>query len=207
MSLSVKIVRKNQYKISSWSGGITTELYIYPEDSEYSSRNFKWRLSSAKVEKEESVFTALPGFKRLIMILQGELYLNHEGHHSTVMKEFEQDSFSGDWKTKSRGRVTDFNLMMAKGCQGKLEAVSIKRRTYKEVIRTDNLCNDKFENHTEAFYIAQGSVDITAGNERVNLSEGDLVLINVMNQDVKPEVKLYNRQDTKAMVIRASISY
>jgi environmental stress-induced protein Ves len=141
------------------------------------------------------------------MVLQGELYLYHEGHHSTMLKEFEQDSFRGDWRTTSRGRVTDFNLMMAQGCQGKLEAVSINRREYKEVLLTDNSCNEELKSHTEAFYIASGSLDMTAGNEKVNLSEGDLVLINVIGEDDKPEVKLHNLGDDEVRVIRVSILY
>lgn len=52
MSLSIKTIRKKQCKVSAWSGGITKELYIYPEGSSYLSRNFKWRLSSAQVDKE-----------------------------------------------------------------------------------------------------------------------------------------------------------
>ena len=32
------------------------------------------------------------------------------------LKAFEQDSFSGEWKTTSFGKVIDFNLMMAQGC-------------------------------------------------------------------------------------------
>ena len=36
MSYNIEIIRKNQYKTSEWSGGTTTELYIYPVDSQYS---------------------------------------------------------------------------------------------------------------------------------------------------------------------------
>ena len=128
MSYNIEIIRKKQHKTSEWSGGTTTELYIYPKDSLYGDRNFKWRLSSAKVEVEQSTFTSLPGISRLIMVIEGELLLKHEGHHNAVLKAFEQDSFSGEWTTTSFGKVIDFNLMMAQGYKGKLEAISVNGR-------------------------------------------------------------------------------
>ena len=33
MSYNIEIIRENQYKTSKWSGGTTTELYIYPVGS------------------------------------------------------------------------------------------------------------------------------------------------------------------------------
>jgi environmental stress-induced protein Ves len=41
--------------------------------------------------------------------------LTHEGHYSRELGAFEQDSFQGDWTTRSRGRVTDFNVMTVGG--------------------------------------------------------------------------------------------
>ena len=105
MSYNIEIIRKNQLKTSEWSGGTTTELYIYPKDSLYGNRNFKWRLSSAKVEAEQSTFTSLQGISRIIMVIEGELLLKHEGHHNAVLKAFEQDRFSGEWTTTSFGKV------------------------------------------------------------------------------------------------------
>ena len=45
------IVRtEKDYKVSRWSGGDTTELYLYPEDGDYKSGNFQLRISSATVD-------------------------------------------------------------------------------------------------------------------------------------------------------------
>ncbi len=81
----------------------------------YAERNFVWRVSSARVETEESEFTALPGIARCLMVLDGTLHLRHEGHYDVDLGRFAQDNFSGSWTTHSRGRVTDFNLMTASG--------------------------------------------------------------------------------------------
>ncbi|MGE7596362.1 HutD/Ves family protein [Peribacillus frigoritolerans] len=113
MSFSLKIIRKSEQITSLWSGGKTTQLAIYPEEADYSKRDFKWRISTAEVEVEESLFTHLPGIQRIIMILDGEMSLQHKGKPSMHLSPFEQDRFDGGWTTRSIGKVTDFNLMLA----------------------------------------------------------------------------------------------
>ena len=73
MCYTVKIIHDSDYKTSNWSGGTTTELAIYPLDSNYKNLDFKWRLSSAKVELEESTFTYLPNTNRFILSLDNPL--------------------------------------------------------------------------------------------------------------------------------------
>lgn len=109
------IVRKEQLTVARWSGGTTTQLAIWPLDGDYGQRRFVWRVSSARVEDEESTFTSLPGVARCLMILEGTLRLRHEDHYEKVLHPFEQDNFSGSWTTRSWGRVTDFNLMVKEG--------------------------------------------------------------------------------------------
>ena len=62
-----KILRESDRKISNWSGGVTKELYIYPEDGNYQSRNFKFRISIATTELESSTFTKLENTNRVII--------------------------------------------------------------------------------------------------------------------------------------------
>jgi len=107
-------------KTTTWSGGTTSELFIYPEGSEFKTGNYQLRLSIATVEVEESNFTSLPGVERTLMVLEGELRLKHEGEHEIILKPLEKDHFSGDWNTQSWGKVTDFNLMTKGNCKGEL---------------------------------------------------------------------------------------
>jgi len=118
--ISYFIRAKNSARTTSWSGGTTSELYIYPENSFYAERNFSFRISTATVEQDESDFTKLPGFKRHLMLLEGELSLEHENHYAIKLNLLEQDFFSGEWQTKSRGKCSDFNLMTADGYAGSL---------------------------------------------------------------------------------------
>lgn len=105
------IYRQHDFRESLWSGGSTKELYIYPDDSSYTNRNFQLRISTAKVETPSSSFTILPGFQRKLMILEGEITINHTNHHSKVLKPFDVDAFSGDWSTSAVGTCVDFNVM------------------------------------------------------------------------------------------------
>ena len=123
-----EIVRKEQLTVARWSGGTTTQLAIWPPEGDYARRSFTWRVSSARVEDEESTFTSLPGVERCLMILEGTLRLCHEGHYETVLHPFEQDNFSGDWTTRSWGRVTDFNLMV-KGGEGRVQVIELTSTT------------------------------------------------------------------------------
>lgn len=111
--MEVEIRESSQYKTTDWSGGRTTELYIFPEDGDYARREFLIRISSATVETGESSFTKLPGIRRELMILEGEMELVHEGQRSREMKAYDVDSFLGSWDTVSFGTsaVRDFNLM------------------------------------------------------------------------------------------------
>ena len=114
---------KSGARTTAWAGGTTSELYIYPENSFYAERNFSFRISTAAIEADESIFTILPGFKRHLMLLEGELVLTHEEHHKITLAPLEKDFFMGDWTTKSEGKCRDFNLMTADGYTGSLEII------------------------------------------------------------------------------------
>ena len=111
----MKFIPFKEAKVSKWSGGETIELFISPEEADFKSGDYDLRISVATVNLQESVYTKLPGVWRTLMLLEGNLELNHEGHHTSVLKPFEQDSFSGEWTTHSKGVVKNFNVMTKKG--------------------------------------------------------------------------------------------
>lgn len=206
MTYSIEMIRKAEQSTSTWSGGTTTQLAIYPKQSEYKERNFKWRLSSALVEDEESTFTKLPDIYRHIMIIEGEMKLIHEGHREVMLKPFMQDSFSGGWTTRSFGRARDFNLMLGQGSKGELEAIAVK-----EILNIDwiTIIPDKTMNYTtQGFYCVSGCMEILVnGTERHDLYEGDLVMVHCHTSEKLPEVSLRALKDNGAKAIRAGISY
>lgn len=121
----MNILRANQLKTTHWSGGKTTELFIYPPTSSYADRNFDFRFSTATVEVDESDFTHLPGVFRHLMILEGTLELSHNQQPFITLHPFEQDQFPGDWHSKSKGKVTDLNLMLRGSYSGALSVIQL----------------------------------------------------------------------------------
>lgn len=114
--------KRNECPVSSWAGGTTTELLLWPPEGSYPARDFLFRLSSADVEREESVFTSLPGVTRYITPLRGGFSLTFDGGAPIALAPYEIARFFGAAQTVCRGRATDFNLML-KGCEGSLTAL------------------------------------------------------------------------------------
>ena len=111
---------EQDYKVGLWSGGSTTELFIWPEGADYARREFALRVSSARVELEESDFTPLMGVTRYITPLSGGFILTHPGCDPVIMEPLaEPYRFSGEISTHCVGKATDFNLML-KGAEGEM---------------------------------------------------------------------------------------
>lgn len=125
MSETYVVKRQEEFNTSLWSGGSTTELYIYPEDAVYKEGNFQCRISSATVEVEQSDFTSLPGVKRYLSIFQGHLDMVHGEEKKVSLEPFQVDCFDGGIPTVSFGQVVDFNLMLKHGADGKRETAQI----------------------------------------------------------------------------------
>lgn len=208
MRYNIVVLKKEDYKTSLWSGGTTTELLIFPPQADYSKRNFKWRLSSANVDVEASTFTNLPGISRVIMVLQGELLLEHEGHHMASLKAFQQDSFSGDWVTNSYGKVIDFNLMMSEGCKGKLEILTIEDSENIELNLTNEKNLKEYNNITEVFYCVNGEVEVvTKEDKSLKLLQGDLVYVNCPINEENISLRFSNKASSETKLIRSVIYY
>lgn len=205
MPYSIQLIRKNELTTNKWSGGSTTQLAIYPKDADYAERNFKWRISSAVVELEESVFTPLPEINRLIMVIDGEMTLDHEGHHHVHLKPYEQDRFSGGWTTRSFGKVRDFNLMLSEGCSGDLEAITVEKGGYHETVNSNKPDGRQI---AEAFYCINGPVHIMIDDqEAIEVGVGDFVLLNSEDSETSISIKLFNKGEAEANVIRASVIF
>ncbi|MBQ1371945.1 MAG: HutD family protein [Oscillospiraceae bacterium] len=121
-------LRPSDYLTSSWSGGITTQIAIWPPEAVYDERSFLWRISSATVELEASDFTPLPDYERLIATLEGGIVLTHNGGAEVSLDPFEVHAFSGADATRSLGRCRDFNLMLRRNrLQGSMEALQLEK--------------------------------------------------------------------------------
>lgn len=159
----MKIIRNKDYKRTSWSGGTTTEIYLYPEDGNYSKKQFFYRISTATIETLESVFTVLPGIERVILPLENMMVLLH-GEEEVVLSPYEAYRFPGDSNTRSRGINRDFNLMINHGKRGNVEILTISQ---------DSSINEEAEN--TLYFYAEGKGTIGIGGEI--LFPGDSILV------------------------------
>lgn len=163
---ALRVLRSRDFSTLRWSGGTSTQLYIYPAGSDYTRRDFLFRLSTATVEAEESTFSALPGFKRVLMVLEGELTINHSGHYEKKLRAFGQDEFDGGWETTARGRAVDFNLMLASQARG-----SVHHHALAE--------GEEFAPDFSGFafvYVYEGGIKVNGGPE-ILLAEKELLVI------------------------------
>ena len=103
------------YNISLWSGGRTIQIAIAPDGAVYADRDFLWRISSATAEIDESDYTELPDYDRLIAVFDQPIRLQHDGGDIITLQPYDVHRFDGASRTHSWGRCADFNLMMRKG--------------------------------------------------------------------------------------------
>lgn len=170
-----QLIPAAEQSATAWSGGRTTELAISPAGASYVSRDFQWRLSTAVVSTPESTFTPLPGFRRLLMVLSGQMQLTHVGHHQSFLQPFDQDAFSGSWETLCRGTGRDFNLMLSEGWQGSLQAKTLTSDVPLTV-------RPEHPNSVCAYYCLAGSahLQLPGGSELV-LGPGDFLRVDAVS--------------------------
>lgn len=195
MKHNLKKITRDKIKSSSWSGGTTNEIYIYPEESDYKTRNFNWRISSATVELEESTFTKLPGIHRYITTLSGDLKLVHNGEKEIVLRPYDIHSFSGEIETRSFGKVTDFNLMLSEDVKGYMETLILEENLLKGLPLRKN-DNDEF-----SIFIFSPLDDITlkVDKEKSDIKSGETIIIHGLNTEIYEKIKLISNGVTKVI--------
>ena len=190
MTPSIKKLTSENFITSNWSAGKTTELFIYPEGSNFTQRDFKVRISTATVEIAKSHFTSLPGFERYITPLDHNLKLTHDQINFIDLEPFEIYNFDGSQKTTSFNKVRDFNLMLGNGAQGKLESIPLNE-IQKTIPITSSL---------NILYCYEGNMHISINNENLKLGSNELLVIwrNETN-----EIKIHS--DIKSNLLSSSI--
>ncbi|MDQ0202351.1 HutD/Ves family protein [Pectinatus haikarae] len=162
-----KIFSAKEHQTTSWSGGSTTQLYISPNNSHYEARDFKLRLSSATVDADVSTFTELIGIDRILMSLDNEISLIHNNRKEIKLKPFTAHFFSGADKTISKGRCTDFNVMLKQNSYKNADLFTIADPHFS--LEADNACY---------IYIADGAYEILCGQKSFTLHKGELLYLN-----------------------------
>lgn len=172
--MNITLLTNPDYQTSEWSGGSTTQLYISPANASYAERNFDFRISSARVEVPESTFTTLPNVNRKIMVLEGEITLNHKKQYIKTLQKYEVDTFNGDWETTAKGICTDFNIMTTGNQTSELSHMQLLANHYKTLTIEENY-------HTVCLYLHSGSIYVEINNKLYNLKKESLLVLSNIN--------------------------
>lgn len=85
------LISRKQFKVTPWKNGagVTAEIAIDPAGSDFREGIFNWRLSSARIE-DENTFSKFPGYDRILTVLSGEgLLLNNQELGPFEVMEFQ----------------------------------------------------------------------------------------------------------------------
>lgn len=176
--MTYHIISPTDYKVSEWSGGKTTEVFLSPSDGAYRVGEFDFRLSTADVQLEHSTFSALPGYNRIIMSLDNDLSLTHIGDskREVYLKAFETNFFKGEDATTSVGTCQDFNLIFRPELTGNMQAL-FERQTY------------KIQSKMSCFFYALADVSLELvsdmSSETLSLTSGECLIVEDPTLDVE----------------------
>nr|WP_300093784.1 HutD family protein [Sedimentibacter sp.] len=188
--MKVKLIRKNDVITSKWAGGESRQYFIYPVNSSYAARNFSFRLSMAEsYSEEEAKYSNLENYTRHLIMLEGSTHVFHKDHYDIVMEPYKDiDVFDGGWESSASGKVTDFNMMLSKGCHGKMTVVENDGMVVNEFCVE---CDRLFDFNT--FYCGSGeaSLEMSTG-EKIEISGGDLAILENVEVGVEINVNLKN---------------
>lgn len=182
----------NTQESTSWSGGTTTELFIYPDGATYAEKNFDFRISTADVIAATSNFTAFPGYHRKLMVLRGGIEISHKGQYIKKLSEFEQDAFSGDWETSAVGRCMDFNLICSAKAKGKIKAHQLEKGARLELTSSDSFL---------FIYAVIGSIDVIIDQKSHVLGSTDFLIVR---EPDGVEIEIYTQ--TPALFVETKVN-
>jgi len=160
----------SHHKTIKWDGGETKELYIYPENTIYQNMDFDFRVLVNIGRTEHNLLRKFPGYKRQVMLLDGEMRLVHEGQHTITLGQYEQDVSLGGWETACHGRGTDISLLTKEGFAGQMELLYYnEQRKHTNGSYTSFYC---LENGTKLYFQNQGRT------YKQELQKGDYVIVS-----------------------------
>lgn len=187
----IKKFTELNFTTTSWSGGKTTQLFIYPKYSNYQDLNFKVRISSASVELEKSNFTILNGVTRFITPLTNSLQLTHDNNIFTKLNPFRIYEFDGNRNTISYGKAIDFNLMLANGARGALYNFYISENNESVILTKPNL---------NVLYSYDNTFSICINEEIFMLNPNEILVIQ---SDIIKRIKI--RSNSNANILLSHI--
>lgn len=162
--MAFQLIPKSKIKEALWSGGVTKELFIYPQGASYQERHFDFRLSTAQIKEKASTFTNL-NYHRVLMVLGAPILLKR-GEKEAMLEPFTPLFFHGQESVQSRGETVDFNVMY----QDHYE-VHVERWQEGTDFFSGPLADFYF------LYVFEGRAEVEIGKTKTSLCAGDFLAL------------------------------
>lgn len=178
--MNAQIITKATYQTTEWSGGKTTQFFLYPIGSQFQVGAFDLRISSATIDLNISNFTSLPGYNRILMTLDKAIYIQHNNQEKVLLQPFEKHCFSGEDQTTSYGTCTDFNVI------------------FKEKLKADTtvIANTTISLRNDSYYIIYFVEDSKVFDETGNVyvvDKGECLHIKHSKDSIRIESKTHTK--------------
>lgn len=165
----IQLIPRARQKTAKWSGGETSELFIYPPQASLTAQDFLFRISTASVACGASDFTLFPQKQRILLLLEGDITLTFRGGESIRLTPMQSAAFSGTWHTLSRGTGVNFNLIFSPSAKGFLKAIKL---------RPEKAWQFSPQSRFTGLYFPSGSAHVTAGDSSYSIEKNDFLLIS-----------------------------
>ncbi len=151
--ITVESILREDMPTTAWSGGKTTQIAIFPRGRIYAERNFLWRISTATITTEQSDFTQLPDYMRIIASVRGDMHITHNGGETNYIAPMRTvHVFDGADATRCIGGEIDLNLMLRKGaCLGELELFAERTTRRIELKKGDHVLLYRIGGYAQLF--------------------------------------------------------
>ncbi len=180
----LRLIRADAHTTTKWAGGETTQLALFPATGAFADRNFDCRISTATVQ-QSGPFTALPGFKRILCLLEGNgMELNittAAGPRVEILREpLARIDFDGGDTVTARllgGPVRDFNVIFRPAVSASVCSYVSAQRVMTYAVSTP----PAGQNKEVLVFCAKGEIEVADGPNIIALSALDLVILSVQS--------------------------
>lgn len=176
--LQVEVIKQQQCSTSVWSGGTTTQLYIYPEGLTVKDE-FLFRISSATVAPGEAIFSDFSKYQRFLTLLKGEMCLQHDSKSAERIRPFEKIFFDGSLQTKSYSEkeIVDFNIIWRKELQVPQIEIVDARLEARRLTCKGHIFIYNYEKNAKISFVGQKICSLEAGELLVSNLENSCEVI------------------------------
>ncbi|MDO5028922.1 MAG: HutD family protein [Bacillota bacterium] len=179
-----KLINKEDFSVSEWSGGTTTQLIIEPEGADFKNRDFDFRISSATFTSTASTFSDFSGYQRYILPLKGQLSVDHKDLYQRSLQPYEVEYFSGSWHTDSTNSLdcVDYNFIVKDGKFANLQVFAQEASYIPK--RSGSLCFFSLEDFTIEINDGKNSKNIPGNSMYVIREEDSIYKIDIKNNQM-----------------------